>query len=138
MKKYSNKKGWMPVSKKVNPKVPENVKSSVNMIIGQFINDYLKPKYIQPPPENRRFNYITDIFSRWHHHYLHLCTTYNSPHPDAISPSFELKFTRLEYISNDCYNMSYMRHTGQWREIYRGMTLDECIETIKEDSFFAP
>ena len=49
------------------------------------------------------------------------------PGPNAISPYFEARFARLEYLADDNYNLSYMRHTGQWWEIDRDLSLEECF-----------
>jgi hypothetical protein len=35
-------------------------------------------------------------------------------------------------------NLSYMRHTGQWWEIFRELSLNECIEAINDMPHFTP
>jgi hypothetical protein len=30
-----------------------------------------------------------------------------------------------------------MRYTGQWIQIYTDLTVDECIESIRDDPYFA-
>jgi len=42
-----------------------------------------------------------------------------------------VRFARLEYAGDEKFNMAYMRHTGQWWEIFQELTLDECIEEIR-------
>ena len=85
------KKHWVyspPKPKK--PKVPEHVKQMVTQQANDLIESVLKPKYIKPPPENPNWNYLTDIFSKWYRNYFYFCTTYASPSPRAISPTFEV------------------------------------------------
>ena len=55
-----------------------------------------------------------------------------------IVQSFETKFARIEYINNDCFNLSYMRHTEQWWEIYTDLSIDECLKAIREEPHFLP
>jgi len=31
-----------------------------------------------------------------------------------------------------------MRHTGQWVEVYEGVTVDECMTAIRDDPWFVP
>ena len=41
--------------------LPEALKMEVSTQANELIETVLKPKYIQPPPENSQFNYIVDI-----------------------------------------------------------------------------
>jgi hypothetical protein len=53
-------------------------------------------------------------------------------------PFFEAKFSRLEYTGRERFNMSYMRHTGEWVNIYSDLAIEECLVAITEDSLFEP
>jgi hypothetical protein len=44
----------------------------------------------------------------------------------------------MEYVGDNRFNLAYMRHTGQWWEVFQGLTLDECLKTIIEDGIFQP
>lgn len=118
--------------------VSDAVKTEVTTKANELIENVLKPKHIQPPPEDLRFNYIADIFGKWYQRYFYFCATYNSPGPNAISSSFETKFARMEYAGNNKFHLSFMRHTGQWVELYTNLSLDECLESIKDDPYFFP
>lgn len=134
-----NEKRWVYSPKKAAaPKVPASVKAQVEKHAQELIESYLKPVFIKPPPEEDRFNYLVDITSKWYRHYFYFCSRYCSPGPYAISPSFEDKFARLEYTGSDRYNMAFMRHTGQWVEIYSGLTLEACLRAIREEAWFQP
>jgi hypothetical protein len=103
-----------------------------------LVETVLKPTHIEPPPEDTRFNYIGDIYTKWYRSYFYFCAKYHSPGPNAISPFFETKFARLEYIGNGHFNLSFMRHTGKWVEIYTDLSVDECLSAVKDDPFFHP
>ncbi len=94
--------------------------------------------HIKQPPVNNTFNYIVDIYSKWYRNYFYFIAKYSCPGPRAISPFFETKFARIEYINNNCYNLSYMRHTEQWWEIYTDLTIDECLKAIRDEPHFLP
>jgi len=34
-------------------------------------------------------------------------------------------------------HISFMRYTGQWIQIYTDLTVDECIETVRDDPYFS-
>lgn len=132
-------KAWFySPQKSPKPKLPENVKLEVETKANELIESFLKPEYIKPPPEDIRFNYVVDIYTKWYRNYFYFCAKYACPGPNAISPFFETKFARMEYIGDGLFDLSYMRHTGQWFEIFQDLTMDECLETIKDFPHFQP
>ena len=120
------------------PKVTDAGKDEVEAKAGALIETALKPNHIKPPPEDARFNYVVDIYTKWYRNYFYLCAKYRCPGPYAITPLFEAKFARLEYVGNDRYNLSYMRHTEQWWELYTDLSIDECLATIRDEPHFLP
>jgi hypothetical protein len=120
------------------PKVPEDVKLEVETKARELIESFLKSEYIKSPPEDMRFNYVVDIYTKWYHSSFYFCATYACPGPQAISPSFETKFARMEYAGEGLFNLSYMRHTGKWFEIFKDLSTDECLETIRDYPHFMP
>jgi hypothetical protein len=104
----------------------------------ELVESVLKPQNIKPPPENAQLNYLVDIYTKWYRNYFYFCATYHSPGPNAISPEFEIKFARLEYVAKDCYNLAYMRYTGQWWELYQALSLDQCFSAIQDEPHFRP
>ncbi len=121
-----------------NPKVPDAVKAAVETRAKELVEQVLKPKGIEPPPKKPRFNYIVDIFTKWHGGYFYFVAKYACPFPNALSPFFEVNFTRLRYMDKDRFNLAYRRHTDEWVEIYTGLSLDECSGTIKNEQIFHP
>jgi hypothetical protein len=118
--------------------VPAALKAELEAKARQLIEEDLKPKHIKPAPADDRFNYIADLYGRWYRHYFYFCALYNAPGPNAISPSFESKFTRMEFTRGGRFNLAFMRHTGEWIELFQDLSLDECLATIREDPMFQP
>ncbi len=132
-------KGWFfRPPKPPKPKAPESIKTEVETKAKELIESFLKPNYIKPPPEDKRFNYIVDIYAKWYQSYFHFIAKYRCPAPNCISEFFEDKFARMEYVGNGLFNLSYMRHTKQWLELFTDLSIDECLEIIKEDPHFLP
>jgi hypothetical protein len=125
-------------SKSTRTGVPDSVKIEVTTTANALIEKVLKPQYIQPPPDNPRFNYIIDIYGKWYQRYFYICGTYRVPRPDATVPSFEAKFARMEYAGNNRFHLSFMRHTGEWVELYTDLSLDECLTSIRDEPYFLP
>jgi len=120
------------------PKVPDSVKAKVEAMASEFIDSTLKPRHIKPPPEDARWNYLVDIYTKWYRNYFYFCSKYRSSGPNAVSPFFEDKFARLEYVGNDRFNLSYMRHTGKWGEVYTDLSIEQCLAVIRDEPLFQP
>ena len=122
------------------PKVPPSVKAAVQQKATQLVETVLKPKHIQaaPAPDQFQHNYIADIYTKWYRHYFYFCAKYCVPGPNALAPFFEAKFARLEYVSATRFNLSFMRYTGEWVEVYPDLSLEKCLAAIQDDSFFHP
>jgi hypothetical protein len=119
-------------------KVTDTFKWDMETKAKELIETVLKPEHVKPPSGDEHFNYIIDIYSKWHGNYFYFCTKYACPGPNAISPYFEAKFARLEYVGNGRFNLSYMRHTEKWCEVYTDLSLDESLAAIRDEPFFMP
>lgn len=134
----SARKTWLMVTTSPpRSAVPVALKARVSQQAQELVDRFLKPEYIKPPP-GRQLNYIIDIFTKWYRSYFYFCAKYRSPGPNALSPDFETKFARMTYVGRSRFNLSYMRHTGEWFEIYQDLTLEKCLSAVKEDGSFQP
>jgi len=127
----TRKKTWVyspPKPKKKSSKVPEEMKQYLQEKGDEIVEKIFKPEYLKPVPEEQTLNHIVDIYTKWYRNYFYFCVKYQCP-PDSYSSSFENKFVRLEYLGDDKFQYSYMRHTGQWWPT-RKMTIDECLKHV--------
>lgn len=135
----SRKKSWRPSpSKQSKPKIPPTIKADVERRGNEWVEAVIKPKHIKQPPEDTDFNYLADIYTKWVRNYFYFYATYHCPSPHALSPSFDTGFARLEYVGGELFNLSYMRHTGQWWELYDGLSLEDCLAAIEDEPHFMP
>lgn len=118
--------------------MPDDVKRDLEKKAEALVDAVLKPNHVKPPPEDARFNYIADIYTQWYRNYFYFCARYHRPDPAASPPSFEEKFARLAYVGNGRFNLSFMRHTRQWVELYTDLPVDECLAAVKDDPWFQP
>lgn len=117
--------------------LPEALKMEVTTKANELIETVLKPKYIQPPSANPQFNYIVNIYGKWYHKAFYFCAEYRVAGPHPTQPNFEAKFARMQFAGNRRFHLSFMRYTGQWIQIYTDLTVDECIEAIRDDPYFS-
>jgi hypothetical protein len=114
--------------KKIKPKVPEEMVQYLQEKGNEIVEKIFKPKYLLPVSEEHTLNQIIDIYAKWHRNCFYFCVKYKCP-PDAYRSSFENKFVRLEYLGDDEFQYSYMRHTGKWHPTFK-MTTEECMKHV--------
>ena len=111
--------------------MPERIEADLDAKAKALIQ-VLKTKYVQPPPKEPRSNYIIDVWTKWLGSTLYFGATYACPGPNAISPSFESKFARMEHNGGGRFALSYMRHTDKWFRLFPSLSVDECLERHRE------
>jgi hypothetical protein len=114
------------------------LKQEVNRRAGDLIENVLKPRHVEPPPKGHQLNYLVDITTEWLGPKCYFISVYRSPGPHAVSPTFETKFARMEYAGDGKFALSFIRHTGQWVQLYDDLTVDECLKGIQDDPWFQP
>jgi hypothetical protein len=123
------KKTWVySPPRKSKPKVPENLKQELYEKGNKIVEEIFKPEYLEPVPENLTLNHLVDIYTKWYRNSFYFCSEYKCP-PEAISSSFESKFARMEYLGDNKFELSYMRHTGKWWPLQTG-SMEECLKNI--------
>jgi hypothetical protein len=134
------KKKWgCSPPKESKPKVPGRIKDEVQAKATHLIDSEFKLTHIKPPKKGEeQFSYIVNIYSKWYRNYFYFIAKCRCPAPNCISEFFDTDFARLEYIRNDRFKLSYMRHTGQWWELYMDLSLDECLEAVRSEPHFLP
>lgn len=91
------RKAWMiRPGKSPKPSVPDSVKAELEVKAKDLIENVLKPKHLRQPNHGEQFNYVTDIGVKWYRKYFYFISIYACPGPDALSPTFESKFARME------------------------------------------
>lgn len=125
-------------AKRSKSAVPDSIKVELITKATDLIENVLKPKHVLPPQPDERFNYITDIGAKWYRNYFYFIATYACPGPSALSPTFESKFARMEYIGNGKFALHFLRHTGEWVGIFDALSVDESLKAIQDDAWFTP
>jgi hypothetical protein len=132
-------KAWeIRPARKSTSSLCDALKAEVESKASDLIARVLKPKHVEQTKEDKSFNYITDIGAKWYRHYFYFFSTYACPDPDAVSPTFEEKFARMEYKGDNQFALCFMRHTGEWVGAFDPLSVDDCMQAIQEDPWFVP
>ena len=114
------------------------IKQEVNQKAGDLIEDVLKPRHVELPPKGHQLNYLVDITTKWHGSKCYFISVYRSPGPHADSPTIETKFARMAYAGGGKFALAFLRPTGQWVQLYDALSVDECLQAIRDDPRFQP
>ena len=129
--------GWvLSTPKKAKAPLPESIKADLDAKATKLVEGVLKPRYVTPPPKDARFNYVTDVWTKWIGSTLYFGATFACPGPAAMFSSFETRFARMEHAGGGRFTISYMRHTDKWFRLSWNLTADECLDAIKNDCHF--
>lgn len=135
----AKRKPWdIQPSKMSASSIPDALKKEVVARAAVLITEVLKPKYVVAVQDDHQFNYITDIIAKWFRQFFYFTSSYACPHPDAVEPSFEQKFAKMEFIGDGKFALCFMRYTGEWVGIHDSMSVDESMEAIQDDEWFSP
>jgi hypothetical protein len=124
-----------PAKKKV--RLTASIKSEAETKANALIANVLKPRYVLLPEKNQQFNYITDIRAQWYRNFFYFILIYACPSPNALSPTFESKFARMEPLGDGKFTLYAMRHSGkEWVGVADALSVDDCLEAIQDDPWF--
>lgn len=79
-----------------------------------------------------------DIGTKWNRNYFYFVSIYACPGPNALAPTFESNFARMEYRSDSKFALSFFRHTGAWSVAYDALTMNASLKAIHDDPWFMP
>lgn len=124
-------------AKKRSP-VTASMKVEVEAKARDLIENVLKPKHVLPPKGGEQFNYITDIRAEWNRNYFYFFSIYTCSKPNALTPTFETMFARMEPLGDGTFALYAMRYTGkEWVGVLDALSVDECMKAIQDDEWFA-
>jgi len=129
-------KGWVYVAPRPAPP-NEAEKRRIVAACDAFIRDVLKPRFL-PKITPVKWNYPIDIQGVWAAGRYRFMQRYRSGHKDNLGEEFDAPFTRIVRVGPDRFDIDWMRHTGKWWRLYRGVTLAEAFKIIEEDGHLHP
>ncbi len=102
------------------------------------IQDVLIPRFLPQIRPHAEFNYPIGIHGKWLGNKYRFMTRYKSDAPNRIAEGFDAPFARLEYVSPDCFDLSWHRHTGTWHTVFQQLTLEDALHQLAESGIFVP
>ena len=129
--------GWVYVGGHAGNKPSPTEKAAITMACEKFIAKGLTPRFL-PEIRATEFNYPVVIYGKWHGNKYRFLTRYRSDDPGSYAPEFDAPFARLDYVSRDCFDLSWHRHTGEWFCVFERLSLAEALHLIESEPYFVP
>lgn len=107
------------------------------MACDAFIRDVLKPRFL-PRIKSTKWNYPIDIHGVWAGGRYRFVQRYRSGMEHNRGEEFDAPFARIDRMAPDRFDIYWMRHTGKWWRLYRGVTLTEGLKILESDSVLHP
>ena len=98
----------------------------------------LQPRFLPEVRPSATFNYPVAIEGKWHGNKYRFFTRYRSDDPASLAAKFDAPFARLDYVSRDCFDLLWHRHTGEWHRVAEGLSLTEALHRIASEPYFRP
>lgn len=131
------RRGWVYAGGRAGNKPTQGEKMAITAACEKFIAEVLRPRFL-PEILPTEFNYPVAIGGKWHGNKYRFITRYRCDDPRSLEPEFEAPFARLEYVSRDCFDLSWHRHTGEWLCLFERQSLAEALHLIESVPHFEP
>jgi len=129
-------RGWVPGASRL-ARVTDPEKRRIVAACEAFISDVLKPRFL-PQIVPTKFNYAIDIRGVGAGGRYRFVQRYRSGFDHNRGEEFDAPFARIVRIGPDCFDIDWMRHTGKWWRLYRGVTLAEALKILENDVHLHP
>jgi hypothetical protein len=128
---------WVYVGGRAGSKPPSAEKAAITAACERLIAEVLRPRFL-PEIRPSTFNYPVAIDGKWHGNKYWFLTRYHSDDPHPLATEFDAPFARLDYVSRDCFDVLWQRHTGEWHRVFERLSLTEALHRIASEPYFQP
>jgi hypothetical protein len=129
---------WTYVGSRVGNKPSPVEKAAITAACERLIAEVLQPRFLPEVRPSAMFNYPVAIQGKWHGNKYRFFTRYRSDDPASLAAEFDAPFARLDYVSRDCFDLLWHRHTGEWHRVAERLSLTEALHRIASEPYFQP
>lgn len=129
---------WVYVGGRAGDKPQPAEKAVITAACERLLAEVLRPRFLPEIRLSVRFNYPVAIDGKWHGNKYRFFTRYRSNDSDSRAAGFDAPFARLDYVSRDCFDVLWHRHTGEWHRVFARLSLAEALYRIASEPYFQP
>ena len=132
------RRAWVYAGGRAGNKPSPAEKAAITAACERLIAEVLRPRFLPQIRPSALFNYPVAIDGKWHGNRYRFFTRYRSDDPNSLATEFDAPFARLDYVSRDCFDLLWHRHTGEWFRMFERLSLTEALHQIASEPFFQP
>ena len=129
---------WTYVGGRAGNKPPPAEQAAITAACETLVAEALRPRFLPEIRRSAAFNYPVVIGGKWHGNKYRFFTRYRSDDPASLAAEFDAPFARLDYVSRDCFDLLWHRHTGEWFRVFERLSLMEALHRIASEPYFQP
>jgi hypothetical protein len=131
-------KVWRRAYRAPTPAIPDaDERRRIIDACERLIRDVLQPRYLPEikPTERNYPIYIHGAYAAGRYRFIQ---RFRSGHAESRGLEFDSPFARLDRMGPDCFNLQWMRHTGEWWPLHRGVTFEEALRLPETNGLLHP
>jgi hypothetical protein len=131
-------KPWTQTTRAAGPELPDDAeKQMIVAACEAFIVDILKTRFM-PQVRPTEWNYVIDIHGAWAAGRYRFMQRYRSGMEYNRGEEFDAPFARIDRMVPDCFDIYWMRPTGNWWRLNTGVTFVEALRILETDGVLHP
>ena len=115
----------------------EEERQQIVLACEALIRDVLKPRFLNEIRPNN-MAYTIDIRGGWRSGRYRFVTRMRSARPETAGEEYDRPYARLDWTGPDNFDLQWMRHTGKWWRLHRGLTLKAALDQLITDGHLHP
>ena len=129
---------WTYVGGHAGNKPPPAEKAATTAACERLIAEVQQPRFLPEVRPSAGFNDPVATQGKRHGNKRRFLTRCRSDDPASLAAEFDAPFARLDYVSRDCFDLLWHRHTGEWHRVAERLSLTEALHRIASEPYFQP
>lgn len=117
---------------------PEALKRAVAARCDAWIAEVLVPRHLSVVRPHAEFNFCIGLRGAWRGNAYRFLARWRTGTAREPVEEWETPWARLQHFAPGRFDVGWMRHTGEWWTLHRGLTLDEAMAALAEEGVLQP
>lgn len=121
------------------PSVPPTaLKGAVAARCDAWITEVLVPRHLPEIRSQAEYNFCIGLHGAWRGNAYRFLSRWRTGTSRTPVEEWDTPWARLQHFAPGRFDIGWMRHTGAWWTLHRGLTLDEAMAILAEEPVLQP
>lgn len=117
---------------------PEPLKREVAARCDAYISQVLVPRHLPVIKPHAEYNFAIGLRGAWLGNAYRFIARWRTGTNRTPIEEFDSPWVRFQHMGGGRFDIGWMRHTGQWWTLQRGLTLDEALAAMESEPVLQP